>query len=173
MGPVSQHLSPPFACCWISFLRSVFEGYSLEPPLAPAPQFLSQEIRERWAGHKASPHRGAGPGVQRPRSSASPPSRTSPWGTRGTQPSPRVLTPACTNTASALDGRQELPVRPWGLWGPHLGSPHQPIPGLLGKESSVSVNNGPFEDEIILGSLSFPRGGNPSLRIYGSLLQGK
>lgn len=51
--------------------------------------------------------------------------------------------------------------------GLHLGSPHQPALGLLEKESSVSINNGPFEDEIILGFLSFPRGGNPSLRVYG------
>lgn len=135
--------------------------------------------RSEKDGHvtRPPPHRGAHPGVQRPRSPAPhalPYLPTGPgleaW---GTQPSPGVLTQDSTSAASALRGYRELPVGARGVWGLHLGSPHQPVPGLLGKESSISINSGPFEDEIILGFLSFPRGGNPSLRRYGCPASGK
>lgn len=171
MDPVSQPLSPPFACCCVSFLRGVFEEYSPEPPLAPAPQFLSQEMRERRACHKASPTQRRPP--RRPAAKEPSLSRPPVPPHGGTQPSPRALTLDSTSTASALRWYQELPVGPRGVWGLYLGSPHQPVPGLLGKEPSISINNGLLEDEIILGFSSFPRGGNPSLRRYGCPASGK
>ena len=81
------------------------------------------------------------------------------------QPESSCLTPQALPQPSG--GKRAACRTLGGVLGLHLGSPHQPALGLLEKESSISINNGPFEDEIILGFLSFPRGGNPSLRIYG------
>ena len=103
------------------------------------------------------------------------PSRTSPRGHSGLGHSAQPQSPHAGLHKHCLSP-QVVPgaaCPPRGVWGLYLGSPHQPVPGLLGKEPSISINNGLLEDEIILGFSSFPRGGNASLRRYGCPASGK
>ena len=151
----NTHLSLPSHLCPGSFPgKSEEDGHVTRPPL----------------------HRGAGPGIQWPRSHPLAPSHTR-HGARpsglghAAQPESSCLTPQALPQPSG--GKRAACRTLRGVLGLHLGSPHQPALGLLEKESSVSINNGPFEDEIILGFLSFPRGGNPSLRRYGCRASGK